>query len=90
MAKTKTGAKTKTKRDGTRTAERHSLRGQLRDVIAARGLTAYAVAKAAGVDVRCQHRAVQPSGPDIMYSTASSSLSFTFRCCFDLSQKSAH
>jgi DNA-binding phage protein len=56
MAKTKTGAKTKTKRDGTRTAERHSLSGQLRDVIAARHLTAYAVAKTAGVDVRLVQR----------------------------------
>jgi plasmid maintenance system antidote protein VapI len=46
----------KARTNSTRTAERHSLSGQLRDIIAARGLTAYAVAKAAGVDVRLVQR----------------------------------
>ena len=52
MAKTKA----KTKASGARTADRKSLGGQLRAVIAARRLTAYAVAKAAGVDVRLVQR----------------------------------
>jgi transcriptional regulator with XRE-family HTH domain len=49
-------AKAKAKTSGIRTSDRHSLSGQLRDVIAARGLTAYAVAKAASVDVRLVQR----------------------------------
>ncbi len=49
-------AKAKAKTSGARTADRHSLSGQLRDIIATRRLTAYAVAKAAGVDVRLVQR----------------------------------
>ena len=52
MAKTR--AKTKT--SGARTADRQALGGQLRAVIAVRRLTAYAVAKAADVDVRLVQR----------------------------------
>jgi transcriptional regulator with XRE-family HTH domain len=42
--------KTKTARQPPRTTDRHGLSYQLREIIASRGLTAYAVAKLAGID----------------------------------------
>jgi DNA-binding phage protein len=45
-------AKPKVKTRAPKAPDRHSLSGQLRHVIAARRLTAYAVARDAGVDVR--------------------------------------
>jgi transcriptional regulator with XRE-family HTH domain len=49
-------ARSRVKARAAQAPDRHSLSGQLRHVITARRLTAYATAKAAGVDVRLVQR----------------------------------
>jgi transcriptional regulator with XRE-family HTH domain len=56
MKKKSLKPKAKAKARVPKTPDRHSLSGQLRHVIAARHLTAYATAQAAGVDVRLVQR----------------------------------
>jgi DNA-binding phage protein len=56
QTKAQTRTKAKAKKRGVAAADRHSLAGQLRHTITTRRLTAYAVAKAAGVDIRVVQR----------------------------------